>query len=84
MIATDTRGQAEVFAAEPEIGLMIPNNDVNALVEALRVFLDDKGRLRKARAASIEAARRTFCWERQADTIVQSAERALAGNLHVG
>jgi glycosyltransferase involved in cell wall biosynthesis len=84
MIATDTKGQAEVFAAEPEIGLMIPNNDVNALVEALRVFLDDKGRLRKARAASIEAARRTFCWEKQADTIVQSAERALAGNLHVG
>lgn len=79
MIATDTRGQAEVFSAEPEIGLMIQNNDVRALADALMTFMDDKERLRTARAASIDAARRTFCWERQIDTVVQCAERALAG-----
>jgi glycosyltransferase involved in cell wall biosynthesis len=79
MIATDTRGQAEVFSAEPEIGVMIPNNDVKALADALMTLLEDKERLRTARAASLEAARRTFCWERQIDTVVQCAERALAG-----
>lgn len=78
MIATDTKGQAEVFSLEPEIGLMIPNNDATALTHALTRFLTDSGHLRTARAASLEAARRTFCWERQRGTVVECAERALA------
>jgi glycosyltransferase involved in cell wall biosynthesis len=78
-IATNTRGQAEVFAREPEIGLMVVNNDVAALRDALTTFLGDKDRLRTARAAALDAARRTFCWERQSGTVVGCANRALAG-----
>jgi glycosyltransferase involved in cell wall biosynthesis len=78
-IATDTAGQAEVFSKEPEIGLMVANKDVNALADALVTFLGDKDRLRTAQAASLDAAQRTFCWERQSGTIVRCAERALGG-----
>jgi hypothetical protein len=79
MIATDTRGQAEVFSREPEIGLMIANQDVTGLRDALITFLEDKGRLRTAQSAALDAARRTFCWERQRGTIIACADRALAG-----
>jgi glycosyltransferase involved in cell wall biosynthesis len=79
LIATDTRGQAEVFARAPGIGLMIADDDALALRDALTAFLDSTERLQAARAASLEAARRTFCWERQSATIVDCAERALAG-----
>ncbi len=78
MIATDTKGQAEVFSREPDVGLMIANNDATALADALTLFLTDSDRLRTARAASLDAARRTFCWERQSDTVIDCAERALA------
>jgi glycosyltransferase involved in cell wall biosynthesis len=77
VIATDTKGQTEVFSKEPMIGLIVADNDVIALREALLTFLRDKDRLRDAQAASIEAARRTFCWEEQRQTIIDCAARAL-------
>jgi glycosyltransferase involved in cell wall biosynthesis len=77
LIATDTRGQAEVFSSAPGIGLMIPDDDVAALRDALNTFLASGEGLQAARVASLEAARRTFCWERQSATVVRCAERAL-------
>jgi glycosyltransferase involved in cell wall biosynthesis len=78
VIATDTRGQAEVFANEPAIGRMVANNDPTALRDTLIAFLNDRARLRAAQAAAVEAARRTFCWERQSSLVVSCADRALA------
>jgi glycosyltransferase involved in cell wall biosynthesis len=78
MIATDTKGQTEVFSREPDIGVMIANNDATALADALTLFLTDSAHLRTTRAASLDAARRTFCWERQSGTVIECAARALA------
>jgi glycosyltransferase involved in cell wall biosynthesis len=77
LIATDTLGQAEVFSREPGIGVMIADDNVSALSDALVTFLADRDRLRRAQAAALAAAQRTFCWERQSVTIVQCAEDAL-------
>lgn len=77
VIATDTKGQAEVFSREPMIGLIVANNDVNALRNALLTFLQNKDRLRDARTACVAAVRRTFCWEEQRGTIIDCAARAL-------
>jgi glycosyltransferase involved in cell wall biosynthesis len=79
LIATDTRGQAEVFSSQPAIGLMVADNDVTALQTALLALLDDKDRLGRAQRASLDAARQTFCWERQSGTIVCCAQQALGG-----
>jgi hypothetical protein len=79
MIATDTIGQVEVFSSQPDIGLMVPNKDVTALQTALVTLLEDNDRLLRAKRASLEAARQTYCWERQSGTVVSCARRALAG-----
>ena len=77
ILATRTEGQAEVFAQEPDVGLLMENNDVAALTNALSMYLTDRKRLEAAQLASVRAAERTFCWEQQRSTIIRCAERAL-------
>jgi len=78
VLATRTEGQVEVFSKEPGVGLLIENNDVAGLTNALSTLLGDRQRLHAAQTASMRAAERTFCWERQRDTIIHYVERALA------
>jgi len=78
VLATRTEGQVEVFNEAPGIGLLVDNDDTAGLANALSIFLADRQRLEAAQLASIRAAERTFCWERQRDAIIQRAARALA------
>lgn len=78
IIATRTRGQAEVFAQAPEIGAMISPDSAEELAQAIDQFAGDTEALRHAQHASLEAARTQFCWEKQAEAVVAAADRALA------
>lgn len=78
VIATDTAGQREILSQEPAIGRLIPNNDPVALAQALKDLLCDSEKLTAAKAASLQAAKEQFCWEKQAENLLQAAELTLA------
>ena len=78
VIATDTAGQREILSQQPAIGRLIPNNDPVALAQALKDLLCDSEKLNAAKAASLQAAKEQFCWEKQAEILLQAAELALA------
>jgi glycosyltransferase involved in cell wall biosynthesis len=78
VIATDTAGQREILSQQPAIGRLIPNNDPVALAQALKDLLCDSEKLTAAKAASLQAAKEQFCWEKQAEILLQAAELALA------
>jgi glycosyltransferase involved in cell wall biosynthesis len=78
VIATDTAGQREVFAKRPEIGILISGNDPKSLATAIESLLQDPNKLRAAKIAAIKAAQEEFCWEIQAQDILEAADQALA------
>lgn len=78
VIATDTLGQKEVFAQRPEVGRMVPWDNAEKLAEAITDLGSRRDQMEKAKQASLAAAREFFCWEKQAERIVQAAADALA------
>ena len=78
VIATDTAGQREILSQWSESGRLIPNNDPVALAQAMKDLLCDSEKLTAAKAASLQAAKEQFCWEKQAEILLQAAELALA------
>ncbi len=77
VIATDTAGQREVFARRPEIGLLIPPDDPQALARAIEGLLNDTGKLSAAKAAAVKAAEEEFCWEKEQQKLLAAADVAL-------
>ena len=77
VVATRTAGQEEVAAAAPGAVALVGQGDARAMGQAIEALAADPERLRRARAAALDAARRTFCWERQAPTVVGAAAAAL-------
>ena len=80
VVATRTAGQEEVAAAAPDAVTVVDQSDARAMGVAIEALAADRERLRRAQAAALDAARRTFCWERQAPTVVAAAEAALASS----
>ena len=78
VVATRTAGQEEVAAAAPGAVDLVAQGDPRAMGAAIEPLAADPDRLRRARAAALDAARRKFCWERQAPTVVEAAAVALA------
>jgi glycosyltransferase involved in cell wall biosynthesis len=77
VVASDTAGQREVaMQASGAVTLYEPGNPA-ALARALRTFIDSPDALARAKAASLQAAERTFCWERQEPTLLQNIQDAL-------
>jgi len=74
VIATDTAGQREILSQQHAIGRLIPNNDPVALAQALKDLLCNSEKFAAAKAASLEAAKERFCWEKQAEILLQAAE----------
>jgi glycosyltransferase involved in cell wall biosynthesis len=77
VIATDTVGQREVFSRSPAIGQLVPNNNPLAVAQAIEYLLTQPHQLVSAKAAALEAAQEIFCWEKQANALVEISERAL-------
>jgi glycosyltransferase involved in cell wall biosynthesis len=77
VVASDTAGQREVaMQASGAVTLYEPGNPA-ALAQALRTLIDSPDDLVRAKAASLQAAERTFCWERQEQILLQNIQDAL-------
>jgi len=77
VVASDTAGQQEVADQARGAALLYPSGDAEALAARLDEFLGSPERLSRAKAASLAAASKTFCWERQERTLLDCVERAL-------
>jgi glycosyltransferase involved in cell wall biosynthesis len=76
VVATDTAGQREVERQSAGGIFLYPSGDPAALASHLDVLLGSPDVLRKAKAAALNAAERTFCWERQEKVLLESVHRA--------
>jgi len=77
VIATDTAGQREILSHRPASGRLIPSNNPLVLARALEDLLQTPDKLNTAKAAALQAAEQQFCWERQANKLLQVAELSL-------
>ena len=82
VVATNTSGQAEIAASISEAVVLANQQDPHDLASKINELVSNKQRLVAARAAALAAAKTRFCWEQQAPVVVQSAQRALAQNVH--
>ncbi|MDT0632214.1 glycosyltransferase [Rubrivirga litoralis] len=78
VVATRTTGQEEVADQAPEAVTLVGQGDARAMGAAIAALAADPDRLRRSKAAALDAARRRFCWERQAPAVVEAAAVALA------
>ena len=78
VVASDTEGQQEVAAGNPEGILLYSSRDPASLAGALNTLLADGERLRAARAANLELARTRFCWEISAKVLRDEVAKAMA------
>ncbi len=77
VVASDTAGQREVAVqASGAVALYEPGNPA-ALAQALRTLIDSPDGLARAKAASLQAAEKTFCWEQQEKILLQNIQDAL-------
>jgi glycosyltransferase involved in cell wall biosynthesis len=79
VVASDTEGQREVAAGNPEGILLYSSRDPESLASAINTLLENGDRLRAAGAANLELARTRFCWEISAGVLRDQVEQALAG-----
>jgi glycosyltransferase involved in cell wall biosynthesis len=77
VVASDTAGQREVAAQAPGGVFLYPSGDPAALAACLDRLLGSADTLRRAKAAALDAAERTFCWERQEKALLDSIARVL-------
>jgi glycosyltransferase involved in cell wall biosynthesis len=78
VVASDTTGQREVAKEAPEAVRLYRSGNAHALADVLNELLASPDRMRGAKAAALEAAQKTFCWERQEGRLIESVARALA------
>jgi len=77
VVASDTVGQREVAGQASDAVSLYPSGDPAALAHRLDLLLEQPDRLRRAKAAALRAAERTFCWERQESALLDAVARAL-------
>lgn len=80
VVASDTAGQREVAEQAEGAVALYPSGDARALAERLNALLESPQSLAGARLSALRAAERTFCWERQEETLVKSITRAIASS----
>jgi glycosyltransferase involved in cell wall biosynthesis len=77
VVASDTAGQREVAEHAPGGVFLYASGDAAALASHIDVLLGSADGLGKAKAAALDAAEQTFCWERQEKTLLEAINRAL-------
>lgn len=78
VVASDTAGQAEISRAAPAAVRLFKNGSPEELAGAINRLLSRPAELSAARAAALDAAKKVYCWERQAPLLLESVETALA------
>jgi glycosyltransferase involved in cell wall biosynthesis len=82
--ATDTEGQRGVMAQAPGAGFIYASGDADGLAAGLQQMLDEPERLKRAKVAALEAARNSFCWERERDSLLEAVGGALEARHRPG
>lgn len=77
VVASDTAGQTEIAERASDAILLYASGEPLSLASSLNVFLELPERLQQAKAAALQAAERTFCWERQEPIFLDLISRAL-------
>jgi glycosyltransferase involved in cell wall biosynthesis len=83
VVASDTAGQREVASQATSAVLLYPSGNAPALGAALNGLLDSAELRARTKAAALEAARQTFCWERQEKALHEEVASALRRPLQV-
>lgn len=78
VIATDTRGQREVFSDQEDAGFLYRPGDVSALTEIMGRLIGDAELLRRKKAAALTAARTRWNWESEQIKLVETVRAALS------
>ncbi len=78
VIASDTAGQREVLAQQPEAGVLVELHETTRLAGILDQLLADQVALARRQAAARALAENVYCWEREAPRLRALVERALA------
>ncbi|RUT07179.1 hypothetical protein DSM106972_024400 [Dulcicalothrix desertica PCC 7102] len=78
IIATDTAGQKEILSQSPTVGKLIPNDSPQMLAQAIEDLLQTPNVLISAKKAALEAAKKQFYWEIEANKLVELANIALS------
>jgi len=78
VVASDTAGQREVLAQQPEAGIIVEMHETTHLAEALDRLLADGTALARRQAAARRLAEDVYCWEREAPRLLALVGRALA------
>lgn len=71
VVASDTPGQAGIMAQIPQAGAVCRMNDAQSLAAAVNGLVAAPGKLAEARRAARRAAEERFCWEREAEKLVE-------------
>jgi glycosyltransferase involved in cell wall biosynthesis len=75
--ATDVPGQAAVLSQHPDAASLYRPGDAVALAAVLDRWQEHPDLLRRAKGASLEAARRRWNWELESEVLVRRLTRAL-------
>jgi len=79
IVASDTAGQREVAARAAGAVQLYEAGNSQALATALDSLLESAERLGRAKAAALQAAERTFSWEREEGALLEAVAVALSG-----
>lgn len=77
VVASDTAGQREVLAREPEAGVIVNTRDTRAFSASLESLLADRTALARRRRAARTLAERCYCWEIEAPRRLAMINRVL-------
>lgn len=77
IIASRTRGHADVLAKNPNVGFLYEANDLQGLAAVIERLSRDQELLARTKAQALEAARHTWNWERESRSLVAAIARAI-------
>jgi glycosyltransferase involved in cell wall biosynthesis len=77
VVASDTAGQREVLAHNPDAGLIVKTDDTAAFAAALDVLVADRGQRAARQRAARRLAETTYCWEREAPRLLATVASSL-------
>lgn len=78
VVASNTKGQAEIARLAPGAVRLYPPGDSNALARLLDELVSQPDVLRTAKRAAARAAESRFCWEMQEPVLLAAVAKALA------
>lgn len=78
VVATQTKGQAEVMRASPGAGVLVDAGDPEALAAAMQRMIDDQQHLRTCKELAAEAGRIVWDWPLHEPVLLRALADALA------